>query len=167
MVGVSGSGKTTMAKIFATEVGATRISSDEIRLGLINDGTLDKDTAFTPEGHAKVFDIVAETARDLVSKGKDVLIDMQHTTVKRRKQNIDAVKDFSPYIIAHVIMVSREENERRYANRDLTDTFYPFPVPQKKTMDDRYKAFEMPTMEEGFSEIHLVSEAEQSKYYKK
>ena len=155
MVGVSGSGKTTISKTILKDENAIRISSDDIRLDLINKGTLDKDTAFTPEGNAIVFQIMRNRAKELVQRGKDILLDAQHIKVTNRKPVFDILGEFDCYYIAHVVIIDKDECERRHKQRDLVNPFYPFPVPQRKTMDDRFAMFEMPTEQEGFDEIRL------------
>jgi len=156
MVGVSASGKTTASKTITKVENATRLSSDEIRLELIQKGILDQTTAFTPEGHDTVFQILNQQAYQLATQGKNILIDAQNIQIKHRRPYFEILKGFDCYFIAHVMTTDKAECERRYMQRDLNDCFYPFPVPKRKTMDDRFAMFEMPTLDEGFHEIRLV-----------
>ena len=165
MVGVSASGKTTMSKSIVQKENATRISSDEIRLDFINRGVLDMESGFSPDGHALVFKTLYDKARELVQQGKDILIDAQNLRMKYRQVYFKALEDFDCYFIAHVMMTEKSECERRYAQRDLNECFYPSKVPQRKTMDDRFRMFEMPTKQEGFDEIRLITEEQQSENF--
>jgi len=169
MVGVSASGKTTISKTIAKKEKAIRLSSDEIRLDLINKGVLDKESAFTPDGHAVVFRIMYYLqAKQLVRKGNDILLDAQQIRLSDRQGIFNALKEFDCYFIAHVMMTDKAECERRYKKRDMgEDNFYPFQVPQRKTMDDRFKMFVMPTKEEGFDEIRYITEEEQNQNFQK
>ena len=159
MVGVAASGKTTQSKIVAKNENATRISSDDIRLGLIYDGTLDVNTAFAPDGFARVAQIMHDRAVELVRDGKNVLLDAQHIKIKNRKAIFDALANFDCYYIAHVMMTDKDECERRHKQRLMGDNNgYPFPVPQRKTFEERFALFVMPTKGEGFDEIRYYGE---------
>ena len=167
MVGVSGSGKSTMAKSIAAENGLERVSSDEIRSDMIKQGALDKDAAFTPAGRDVVLAAMRARVVELVRAGKDVLIDSQNLNTKFRGMVFAELKGFDCYFIAHVMGTSREEVERRHAEREKVSPLYGFRVPQTKTMEERFKMFQPPTKAEGFDEIRIITEEEQAENWRR
>jgi predicted kinase len=167
MVGVSGCGKTTCSKFIAAEQNAVRISSDEVRRDLIINNVVDKVRAFYPDGNAVVFDRLYKSAYELVKNGKDILIDAQNIQIKTRRGIFETLKEFNCRFVAHVIVIDEIECEKRFNARAANDEkFYPCEIPQRATVADRIAKFEMPTKQEGFDEIRLITPEQQDKFYK-
>lgn len=79
--GLSGSGKTTLAHKLSISENATVLSSDEIRSELLGDYSDQSD-------NHKVFSEMNKRAKDLLSKGCNVIYDATNTSRRRRKHLI-------------------------------------------------------------------------------
>lgn len=169
MVGIQGSGKSTIAKELAKEYGqdwehtggpysdwggcamthidAPIVSSDEIR------------KEFPNFGNEKVFKELYSRVNKLLEKGANVIMDATNITIKARKQIFEMVK-VPCEKIAYVINTSYEECVRRVKerNEDPNQHFVPLDVVEKY-----WKSFQCPAKFEGWDEIILHNKIEFNK----
>ena len=86
IIGLPGSGKTTLAKVLADKINATHLNADEVRADLC------KDLGFTPEDRIEQARRMGALARLLESKGQIVVVDFVCPTKETRdafgKKNI-------------------------------------------------------------------------------
>ena len=75
MIGLVGSGKTTMARFLAQRLGAIIIDGDEIRLRLRKEG----------KSYSKVFQVALDSGAGALSRGKSVVLCSDFIDVARRK----------------------------------------------------------------------------------
>ncbi len=84
LIGIQGSGKTTLAKKLVTK-GFSRICADDIRGELFGDPIIQADTS-------KVFEIFFARLEKLLADGGDVVVDNTNLNSKHRKPIIDMAK---------------------------------------------------------------------------
>lgn len=113
MVGAPASGKSTWGKSFAQKVGATYISSDELRAKL---GKGEADQSI----NAQVFAIASQKFQRALSQGKHVVIDATNIDKDARKTFMKPAKEHRAYTIAVAFEVPREELIKRDAARART-----------------------------------------------
>jgi predicted kinase len=80
LVGLPGAGKTTAAKIIEELTGATRLSSDEVRLQMFPQPT------FSPEEHTQLYNELNRRAEDLLHSGKSVIYDANLNRHEHRQE---------------------------------------------------------------------------------
>ena len=85
MVGISGSGKSTIAKYIARTKGATIVSPDNWRKKLTGDIN-------NQENNAKVWEASYDEMVGLLSAGYDIVFDATNTTTKARKLLLNRVE---------------------------------------------------------------------------
>ncbi|MEO1016500.1 MAG: AAA family ATPase [Pseudomonadota bacterium] len=97
--GRSGTGKSTMAMALAPEIGAMPgamvLRSDVIRKALFGLEATEKlpDEAYRPDFSVKVFGIIAERAKTLLSAGRTVIADAVFGSAAEREQIASAARD--------------------------------------------------------------------------
>lgn len=141
MVGLSASGKTTVAEKIANEDDCIIISSDSIRGEICDGGVIDQTQ------NDEVFRIFHKRIKDNLRSGKNVIADATNINMKARRSLLENVRNIDCYKIAYMIPKSVE--------RCIEDNIYKeYPVPhhviQKQMMN-----FQIPFLEEGFDEIQI------------
>lgn len=137
MVGLSASGKSTIAKKLAEEENAIIVSSDSIREEL----SFYEDQSRNNE----VFKIFHQRIKDGLHNGINIIADATNITIKSRKPIIKIGKDENAYICVY------------YVDKDICDCFFDnktrkHPVPNDVLIKQKEK-FQLPTCDEGFDEI--------------
>ena len=104
MSGLSGSGKTTVAKNIARNTGAIHIRSDAVRkhlAGIPLEAT-GSDTIYTLEMSQKTYDRLLELGMILAQEGFTVILDAKYDRIEHRQKVIDAIKSHNiPLQIVH------------------------------------------------------------------
>lgn len=141
MVGLSASGKSTIAKKLAKENDCVIVSSDSIRGEICEGGVIDQ------TNNGEVFKIFYKRIREYLKAGRNVIADATNLTVKARRSLLGSVAGISCNRIAYIIPKPVEQC--------IEDNIYKeYPVPhhliQKQMMN-----FQIPFMEEGLDEIVL------------
>lgn len=141
MVGLSASGKSTIANEIAKENNCIIVSSDNIRGEICENGVIDQSK------NDEVFKIFHQRIRDGLLSGKNVIADATNINMKARRSVLENVKKIDCYKIAYVIPKS--------SDKCIEDNIYKeYPVPhhviQKQMMN-----FQIPFIEEGFDEIQI------------
>lgn len=139
MVGLSASGKSTIAEKIATEEDCVIISSDSIRGEICDGGVIDQTK------NDEVFKIFHKRIKDNLMSGKNVIADATNINMKARRSLLENVKKIDCHKIAYIVPKSVE--------KCIEDNIYKeYPVPhhviQKQMMN-----FQIPFLEEGFDEI--------------
>ena len=95
MSGLSGSGKTTVAKTLARAIGAIHIRSDAVRKHLagISLDTTGSDEIYTPQMSQKTYDRLLELGMMLVKEGFTVILDAKYDRIGCRHKIIDAIQN--------------------------------------------------------------------------
>lgn len=141
MVGLSGSGKSSIAKEIAKTSENTIIaSSDAIReelTGKVEDQTKNEE----------VFKIFHKRIQKGLENKKNVIADATNITMKSRRAIIDNVQKLDIYKIAYVIPKPFEQCKKDNLNRE-------HPVPEE-VIEKQIRRFQIPFMEEGFDEYTL------------
>lgn len=155
MIGLPGSGKSTIAKRIAITNKCAVISTDEIRKEFFGDATVQ-------EHSDKVFSEAKQRIVQCIKENKDVIFDATNISRKRRIQFIKDIKNMSKSInilfSAILVAVPYEECISRNEKRDRS-------VPNYVIMN-MYKKFNIPGSDEGFDEISLdFADSDFSKHY--
>lgn len=141
MVGVSGSGKSTIAKKLALASGAKIVSTDAIR-GEFGDETRQDLNGF-------VFQIARNRVQWTLSLGEDVIVDATNVDVKSRKEFVKIGKANGAKIVAAVVAVPVSTAKARNNRR--------FRVVPDHVIDKQARRLVEPTKAEGFDEVMLLS----------
>ena len=151
MVGVPGSGKSTVAKELSEQNGAIILSSDSIRKELYGDENIQGDGRF-------VFKTLFERANNAISNGFDIIIDATNVDRKARKNVFKSLKgEFN----ATAVFVDTDINEclRRNNLRERV-------VPEEIIMKF-YNRLTIPEKSEGFSNVIIWSKRNKEKFEEK
>jgi uncharacterized protein len=93
MAGLSGSGKSTIAKQLAQQIGAIHLRSDAIRKHLANQPLDERggDELYTPEMTQKTYDRLLQLGMTLAAQGYPVILDAKYDRQAHRHAVIDAI----------------------------------------------------------------------------
>lgn len=141
MVGLSASGKSTIADKVAKENNCVIVSSDNIRGEICEEGVVDQSK------NDEVFKIFHKRIKENLKAGKNVIADATNINMKARRSLLENVKKVDCYKIAYIVPKPVE--------KCIEDNIYKdYPVPhhviQKQMMN-----FQIPFLEEGFDEIKI------------
>lgn len=140
MIGVAGSGKSTMAENIAKETGAEIVSSDAIRGEIYGDENCQANPA-------KVFEIVHQRVHRALREGHDVIMDATNLSCKRRMAFLRTLKNIPCKKTCVVVIATPEDIEERMKHRE-----------RKVPMDVVHKQmcqFQCPNYYEGWDEIEI------------
>jgi putative nucleotidyltransferase with HDIG domain len=140
-VGLPASGKSTWTKENAEKLEATILSSDEIREKWYGDESTQGD----PQ---KIFDYIYKTAKELLSEGKNVIIDATNISQKRRLQ---FVREFYEY---HKVAVYFNTDFFTCIRRDLERSR----TVGHQVIKRMYDNLQVPTYVEGWNEVQYFYE---------
>lgn len=141
MIGISGSGKSTYANGLKTSLKADLVETDAIREELTGD-------ASDQSQNYKVFQVAKKRVNDLLSQGKNAIIDATSVSVRDRKDWIQIGRDNNAevraYFIDTPIDVCKSQNRKR--QRRVPD----------EVIDRQASRLESPTKAEGFDTVTVV-----------
>ena len=132
MIGIPASGKSTIAEQYGTVV-----STDAIREELWGDASIQKSSD-------KVFRVAYDRIHNLLTEGKDAVLDATNVSAKRRKE---AIKEFAEAdeVVAVWVNTDAQTAIKRNADRDRK---VPYSVIRRMS-----NQLEAPSLDEGFSKI--------------
>lgn len=143
MIGISGSGKSTVAEEYAQTYNAQIMSSDKIREELYGDENIQGDPN-------KVFNILHTRSCELLKRGISIIYDCTNIKRKNRKKFFDYCKQQNINVIHHaVVMCTPYEICLRMNNK--RDRKVPEEIIYKQMCN-----FNIPFFEEGFNYITLL-----------
>lgn len=139
MVGLSASGKSSIAKNIAEENDCKIVSSDSIRGEICDGGVIDQTK------NEEVFKIFHKRIREYLLSGKNVIADATNINMRARSSLLQNINKIDCHGIAYIVPKSVEQCIEDNIYKD-----YPVPhhVIQKQMMN-----FQIPFLEEGFQEI--------------
>lgn len=140
MIGISSSGKSTIAKQIAEKENFVIVSSDAIRGEICSGGVSDQSK------NEEVFQIFHKRIRENLLKGNDVIADATNITMRSRRAIFNAVKGIDCYKIGYLVVKSIEDCIKDNKNDDRVA------VPDE-VIYKQVKKFQIPFYEEGFNEI--------------
>lgn len=139
MVGLSASGKSTIAKKLAEKEDCVIVSSDAIRGEICTGGVIDQSK------NEEVFKIFHKRIKDNLILGNNVIADATNINMKSRRSLLENVRSINCYKIAYVIPKAVEQC--------IEDNIYKeYPVPHH-VIYKQMMNFQIPFVEEGFDEI--------------
>lgn len=152
MVGISASGKSTIANRIAERENCVIVSSDAIRGEICEGGVSDQSK------NDEVFKIFYKRIRSNLAIGHNVIADATNLTIKSRKAIFEAVNKVGCNVIAFVVDKKLENciNDNASAHRE-----YPVPV---EVIYRQYGNYQAPSYEEGFDHIIFYHVNEQLKW---
>ena len=143
MIGISGSGKSSVAKQISEEKNAIIFSSDSIRKELYGDERI--------QGNPnEVFNILHKRAINSLKLGFSIIYDATNLSLKNRAKFFNLLKDKRVHANHHAIVMSKsvkmciEDNKKR-------DRIVP-----EEIIRSQVKKFNMPFFEEGFKTITIT-----------
>ena len=157
MVGLPGSGKSTIAKDFENNYHSKVFSSDEYRKKLLG-------SEENQGNNALVFNTIYADLKEFFKSGKDAILDATNITRKGRVQWINLAKSFGYTITAYVVNTKLSECVKRDSNRERKVGV--------QVMQKMIKRFECPQYFEGFDCIYITTlnpynESKRSAYLEK
>lgn len=141
MVGISYSGKSTIAKLRAEKEGAVIVSSDAIRGELYGDEGCQ-------DNPAKVFEIVNRRVRKYLLEGKNVILDATNLSYRRRMGFLRGIAYIGCKTKCIVVVATPEDIEERMTMRERK-------VPMK-VVQRQLERFQCPNYYEGWDQIEIV-----------
>jgi predicted kinase len=141
MVGISGSGKSTYANGLKTSLNAELVETDVIRLELTGN-------AEDQSQNGKVFEIAKKRVNDILSQGKNAIIDATSLSVRDRKDWIDIAKannaEVRAYFVDTPVSVCKSQNNKRQRK-----------VPEW-VIDKQASKLYPPVKDEGFDSVTVI-----------
>lgn len=137
MVGISGSGKSTMAEILAKRYNLPIISTDEIRAEICGDVSCQ-------DKNGEVFKI-AYARLEECAKDKGAIFDATNLSVRARKEVLKHCKENKGFKVCYCSTLSLKEATARNLARERV-----VPV---EVIERQYKNYTYPTSDEGWDEI--------------
>lgn len=157
IVGISGSGKSTIVNKLLLETNAIKISSDETRWEMVQNGEIE--FAYSKEINAKVFARVHEKMQKALEKGLDIIVDATNLEKKYRKIYIDLAKPYDYHIKAIVVNCKPKTCIERIKARNAQNIVGGPRVENPKKLLEQQLIFfstEYPRLDEGIDEIEVV-----------
>lgn len=143
LVGLSGSGKSTIAKEYQNKIpGCVIVSSDEIREELCDGGRADQSK------NDEVFRLFHERIRKNLEKHKSVIADATNITLKSRRAIMDKVNGLD---INKICLIVPKPYEQCLVDNKLRE----HPIPDE-VIEHQRRRFQIPFMEENWTEIRIV-----------
>ena len=140
MIGISSSGKSTIAKQIAEKANCVIISSDGIRAEICEGGVSDQSK------NEEVFQIFHRRIREFLLNGNNVIADATNITIKSRKAIFNAVRDIDYEKIGYIVPKKYEYCLEH--NNNINRVAVPDYVITKQV-----HKFQIPFYEEGFDKI--------------
>lgn len=148
MVGISGSGKSTMAKDLLSQNYDVIVSSDDIREEVWGNASIQNRPDI-------IFNIAHERIIEALKDGKNVIFDATNLKSKDRKNLLDKISNISG--VENTCIIVYPYLEWCIKNQDKRDRKVPEEVIRKQ-----FKNFQLPTSDEGWDFIfitdHVVNE---------
>lgn len=140
MIGISASGKSTIAKQITERDNCIIVSSDTIRGEICEGGVSDQSK------NEEVFRIFHRRIKENLLKGNNVIADATSITIKSRKAIFDAVRNIDCYKIGYLVVKSIEDCIKDNKNNDRVA------VPDE-VIYKQVRKFQVPFKEEGYNII--------------
>lgn len=157
IIGLSGSGKSTIVADILKSTGAKKVSSDETRWEMVQSGEIE--FAYSKEINAKVFARVHEKIQQYLARGEDIVVDATNVEKKYRKIYIDLAKPYNYHIKAVVINCKPKTCIERIKSRNAQNIVGgPRVSNPKKLVEEQlvHLVNEYPHLDEGIDEIEVV-----------
>ena len=140
LIGISASGKSTIAKQIAEKENCVIISSDSIRGEICEGGVLDQSK------NEEVFQIFHRRIKEFLLNGNNVIADATNITIKSRRAIFDAVKNIDCEKIGYIVPKKYEYCLEHNSNINRVS------VPDY-VIEKQVHKFQIPFYEEGFDKI--------------
>ena len=140
MIGISASGKSTIAKQIAERDNCIIVSSDAIRGEICEGGVSDQSK------NEEVFRIFHRRIKENLLKGNNVIADATNITIKSRKAIFNAVRNIDCYKVGYLVVKSIEDCIKDNKNSDRVA------VPDE-VITKQIRGFQICFYEEGFDKI--------------
>ena len=140
MVGISASGKSTIAKQIAEKENCIIVSSDAIRSEICPGGVSDQSK------NEEVFKIFHRRIRENLLKGNNVICDATNITIRSRRAIFNTVRNIDCYKIGYIVVKKIEDCIKDNKNSDRVD------VPDE-VIYKQVRKFQIPFYNEGFNDI--------------
>lgn len=150
MMGLPGAGKTTIARLIEEQTGATRLTSDEIRLQLWPEPT------FTEAEHQELYDYIDNQTEELLSAGKSVVYDANLNRLVHRQQKYAIAQKTGAAVKLLVVRTPTELAHQRSVVEADGQPNRVFGNLDEAVFDRLKNEIEWPTADEPFVEIRGV-----------
>lgn len=140
-MGLSGTGKTTVARALADRNGITVVSSDVVRKDLMEGQTFAagrwNEGLYRPENRARVYDRMFASARETLRDGRSVCLDASFLDASQRERAAALAGEIGANLLALVCHCAEDQvrkflEERRAAGNDASDADFGIYLKQKE-----------------------------------
>lgn len=157
--GLSGSGKTSMARLAVTELDGVMLRSDVVRKRIAGMDALQRDTRgygegiYNPEMSARTYATLLDQARDIITAGRWAILDATYSLRAQRDAVAALARQYQvPFVILHCTAPHEELVRRLTArateNRDASDA-------TAELLEQQMRNFQVPGADEG--QLHVCT----------
>lgn len=151
MVGLPGSGKSTLISQLKQQLPYVIVSTDDIFEQLGKQHGLNYNQAFKQFDYKQIEKQMFDELKDALKAGKNVIVDQTNLTTKSRAKKLALVpKDY--YKIAYVFEIDEDELKKRLQKRQQTTGKH---IPEDVILQMK-KSYQQPSKSEGFDEIKII-----------
>ena len=146
LMGLPGSGKSTLGKMLQSETKAIRISSDEYRLLIFPDST------FTQKEHDNLYGLIDHNVEHLLATGHSVIYDANLNRKHHRIEKYELAKKNDANVILVWVKTDKELAKKR-REEEQDKRLIPEGETSSKMFDRIAAVFEQPDEDETYVEI--------------
>jgi predicted kinase len=125
LMGLPGSGKTTLSKLIQDITGASRVSSDESRLELFNNPT------FSQKEHDELYAMLDHNVKHLLEAGKSVIYDANLNRRHHRDEKYQLAKQYDAEVVLWRLTTPQELSKKRRLEEQNHDLVPDGETPEK------------------------------------
>lgn len=154
LMGLPGSGKTTLAKTIQKLTKASRLSSDDYRLQIYPEPT------FSQEEHDNLYSLIDHSAEHLLASGHDVIYDANLNRLIHRQEKYALAKKYNAKVVLWWVKTPKELSRKRRIE-DQNQTLLPEGDTAENMFERIASVLEEPNHDEKYIEIDGTNLKEQ------
>lgn len=141
IIGLPGSGKTTLANMLSKYTGYDYISSEVIRASLLNISVVNSDCDFSEDEQSKTYGIMCELINQSLLNRKSLIVEGVFRTYAQRESVYKLIEYYNVSSFRFLITCQESEAIKRIIRRKIQGTISPA---GESTYYDIKKSFEIP-----------------------
>jgi len=125
IIGLPGTGKSTIAKKISNQTGFPIISTEEVRADIYSEDKVEADKDFSKKELKITYEEVLKIAKENLELNKSIIVEGVYRNRKQRKAIINLAKEYSYGIIGFYITAEEKEILKRLEKRKKKGTRSP------------------------------------------